>query len=143
MNTKRLGKKKQTRTNMVAAGILVVFIVVFVGMLAYLTYPTGGTADSKKTYFEELSFNLDPHKLWRVGVPVSIQGTLNVTLTSNNSVRVYARLEGGAYLLDKVASGSQQFIIQVDPSMGMIEVGVVNLENAPVTVSGLSCVLTY
>jgi hypothetical protein len=139
MRTRQVGKKGIT----FAAAILVIFVVIFVGALAYIASPTDGPADSKKAYFEDLNFKLDPHKLWHVGVPVSTEGNLNLSLTSDNSVRVYARLEdGGTFLLDKVTSGYQQFVIHVVPSMRTIEVAVVNLEDAPVTVSGLTCVLS-
>ena len=126
-----------------AAAILVIFIVIFGAVIAYLAQPTDSTANAKTTYFEDLNFKIDPNKIWHVGVPITEEGNLNLSLTSNNPVRVYARYgNGGTYLLDKVVSGHQQFVMHVDPTMRTIEVAVVNQQNATVAVSGLTCFWT-
>ena len=133
----RFGKRGIT----FAAAILVIFIVIFVGLIAYLTAPTQTAADTTKAYFEDLNFKLDSNKLWHVGVPIKTEGNLNISLTSDGPVRVYAKY-GNTYLIDKVTVGHQTLIAHVDPSMNIIEVAVVNQRNATVSINHLTCVLT-
>jgi hypothetical protein len=124
-----------------AAVALLVFIVLFVGALAYLTSPVKDNVTTQKNYFEDLNFTLGPHKEWRVGVPVAYDGNLRLSLTSNSSVRVYAKY-GQTYLVDKVTAGHQEFAMQVGLSMGIIQVNILNTMNVTVAITGLTCVLT-
>jgi len=121
-----------------AAALLVIFIVVFVGFLSYLALSAPPT---QKTYFENLDFTIEPYKKWRVGVPIAFEGNLGLSFTSDYSIRVYAKYSN-MYLLDKVTRGNQQFTMRVNPSMGVIEVAIVNLYNATIAVSDVTCTLT-
>jgi len=123
-----------------AAVILLVFVVVFAGAIAYLMSPPQSTATTK-TYFEGENLDLGPYKLWHVGVPINTEGNLRLSLTSNGVVRFYAR-SGDRYLMDRTGSGHEEFVMQVDPSMGIVEVALVNLQNATISIGNLTCVLT-
>jgi hypothetical protein len=76
-----------------------------------------------------------------VGVPIAFEGNLGLSFTSDYSIRVYAKYSN-MYLLDKVTRGNQQFTMRVNPSMGVIEVAIVNLYNATIAVSDVTCTLT-
>jgi hypothetical protein len=120
------------------AALLVFFIIAFVGFLAYVTL---SAPPVQKTYFENLRFTIEPYKKWHVGVPIAAEGNLRLSLTTEDSVRVYAKYSN-MYLLDKVTRGHQEFTMRVDPSMDIIEVAIVNLYNATVEVSHATCTLT-
>ena len=122
-------------------GLLLVFIVLFVGGVIYLLSPSPGTASTTRTYFEGLNFTLAPQKIWHVGVPIANEGDLQLSFTSNSSVRVYERFSQ-AYLFDQVVQGEQQFTTHVVPEMDIVEVAIVNLLNTTVGVTGATCALT-
>jgi hypothetical protein len=120
-----------------AAALLVIFIIVFVGFLACVMVPA---PSYQKTYFEKLSMKLEPYKLWHVGVPITAEGNLRLSFTSNNSVRTYAKYSN-LYILNQVTVGHQEFTMRVNPSMALIEVAIVNLYNATVVISDVTCIL--
>jgi hypothetical protein len=78
--------------------------------------------------------------MWHVGVPVAFDGTLHLSLMSNDSVRVYAKTQNG-YLVDSVSAGHKDYFIHVTASMGVVEVAVTNPGLGIVAVSELTCVL--
>lgn len=121
-----------------AAALLLIFIILFVGFLAYLALTTPAT---QKTYFENLDVTIEPHKRWHLGVPIVFEGNLRLSFTANYSIRVYAKYSN-TYLIDKVTQGSQDLVMRVNPSMGVVEVALVNLYDATISVSGVTCTLT-
>jgi hypothetical protein len=127
--------------NAFAGVLLIVCLVLFVVFLAYiLSAPVEAPAKGKKTYFENLDFALETGKKWRVGVPVDFDGKLHLSFTSNDSVRVYAKV-GNGYVLDSVSTGRGDYLIPVTASMGIVEIGLTNLGNTIVLISELTCVL--
>lgn len=121
-----------------AAALLVIFVISFVGFLAYVTV---SAPPSQKAYFENLSFTIEPYNKWHVGVPIAAEGNLRLSFTTEDSIRVYAKY-GDMYLLDQVTRGHQDFTMKVNPSMAIIELAMVNLYNATISVSDVTCALT-
>jgi len=134
-------RKNEASGGKLAMGLLLVFVILFVGGVIYLLSPSPGNASTTKTYFEGLNFTLAPQKIWHVGVPITNEGDLQLSFTSNSSVRVYERYSQG-YLLDQVVQGNQQFTTHVVPKMDIVEVTILNLLNSTVGVTGATCALT-
>jgi amino acid permease len=132
--------KKRERRNTAAGALLLIFLALFVGFLAYITSSSDTTTNVHKEYFENLDFALEAGKMWHVGVPVAFDGTLHLSLMSNDSVRVYAKTQNG-YLVDSVSAGHKDYFIHVTASMGVVEVAVTNPGLEIVAVSELTCVL--
>jgi hypothetical protein len=124
-----------------AAALLLIFIILFVAALVYLNSPPSESVSTQKTYFEGVDFTLVPQKSWRVGVPISNEGNLQLSLTSNSSVRVYEEY-GQTYLFDMTVQGQRQFTSHVSPAMGIVQVAIVNPFNATVVVTNATCTLT-
>jgi hypothetical protein len=132
--------KKREHGNTAAGALLLIFLALFVGFLAYITSSPDTTRNLHKEYFENLDFALEAGKMWHVGVPVAFDGTLHLSLMSNDSIRVYAKTQNG-YLVDSVSEGRKDYFIHVTPSMGVVEVAVTNPGLGIVAVSELTCVL--
>ena len=133
--------KGPKKGNALAGVILIGCLVLLVVFLAYvLSAPVEAPAVGEKTYFENLDFALEKGKNWRVGVPVEFDGKLHLSFTSNDSVRVYAKINN-AYVLDSVSTGRGDYLIPVTASMGIVEIGLTNPGNTIVLVSELTCVL--
>jgi hypothetical protein len=132
--------KKRERGNTAAGALLLIFLALFVAFLAYVASPQETTRNAQKEYFENLGFALEAGKMWHVGVPVAFDGTLHLSLMSNDSIRVYAKTQNG-YLLDSVSSGRKDYFIHVTASMGVVEVAVTNLGLGIAAISELTCVL--
>lgn len=129
-----------TRGITFAATLLLMFIVCFVSLVAYVSSQRVG---GQKTYFEGLSFTLGPGKLWRVGVPVGIEGELRLSYVSDGPVRVYMKTDE-THLMDKMTEGTQRLDIPISRSMKIIEVGLENLhKNQNVAVANLTCTLKF
>lgn len=123
-----------------AAALLLIFTVCFVSLIAYVS---SQKVEGQKTYFERLSFNLSPGKLWRVGVPVGIEGELRLSYASDGPIRVYMKADE-TRLVDKMTEGTQGLTIPVSRSMKIIEVGLENLQkNQNITVVNLTCTLKF
>jgi hypothetical protein len=133
---------KTSRKGITFAGaILVIFVVLFVGFIAYMTTPDQSTSISQKTYFDGLSFILPSGKIWHMGVPIARDGTLHVLYNSNSSVRFYLKSQA-RYLLDSVSQGHKEYSLQVTSSMGIVEVALANPYSDTVVVTGMTCYLT-
>lgn len=99
------------------------------------------TSPSHKAYFEDLTLTIDPYQKWHVAVPIAFEGTLEWSFITDNPVRVYAKYSN-MYLVDKTTIGPQDILMKVDPSMSIVEVAIVSLSNATITVNGNTCTLT-
>lgn len=132
--------KKREHGNTFAGALLLIFLALFVAFLAYMAPPRDTPGNVQKEYFENLGFALDAGKMWHVGVPVAFDGTLHLSLVSNDSIRVYAKTQSG-YLLDSVSAGRKDYFIHVTASMGIVEVAVTNLGLGIVAISELTCIL--
>jgi hypothetical protein len=133
--------RRAGKGNAFAGVLLIVCLVLFVVFLAYvLSAPVEAHSRGEKTYFENLDFALEAGKKWRVGVPVEFDGKLHLSFNSNDSVRVYAKIDNG-YVLDSVSLGRGDFFIPVTASMGIVEIGLTNPGNTVVLISELTCVL--
>lgn len=132
--------KKREHGNTFAGVLLLIFLALFVAFLAYMAPPPDTSRSAQKEYFANLGFALDAGKMWHVGVPVAFDGTLHLSLVSNDSIRVYARTESG-YLLDSLGAGRKDYFIHVTASMGVVEVAVTNPGLGVVAISELTCVL--
>jgi hypothetical protein len=132
--------KKREHGNAFAGALLLVFLAVFVAFLAYMAPPPNTSGNAQKEYFANLGFALDAGKIWHVGVPVAFDGTLHISLVSNNSARVYAKTQN-SYLLDSVGAGHKDYFIHVTASMGVVEFAVTNPGLGVVAISELTCVL--
>jgi hypothetical protein len=129
-----------TRGVSFAAALLVTFIVCFVGFIAYVS---SQRVEGQKAYFEGVSLSLCPGKLWRVGVPVGIDGELRLSYASDGPVRVYMKTDE-ARLVDKLTEGTQSFNLPVSRSMKIVEIGLENLQkNQNVSVVKLTCTLKF
>jgi hypothetical protein len=127
--------------NAFAGVLLIACLVLLVIFLAYIiSAPVEAPTKGEKTYFENLDFALEKGKGWRVGVPVEFDGKLHLSFSSNDSVRVYAKVDNG-YMLDSVSTGRGDYFIPVTASMGIIEIGLTNPGNTIVLISELTCVL--
>ncbi len=126
--------------NTFAGALLIVFLVLFVAFLAYVTSPADTPTKGQKTYFENLYFALETNKTWRVGVPIAFDGTLHLSFSSNDSIRVYAKNQN-RYLLDSVSAGPKDYSIQVTVSMGVVEIALANRGSKMVAIGELTCVL--
>ena len=133
-----MGFMPSTKGVTFAAALLVIFIVVLVGFLAYMAV---STPPVQKTYFENLGFTIEPHKEWHVGVPVAFDGDLRLSFTTDFPVRVSVQY-GETYLLDQTTQGPKEFTMGVSSGMGVLDLVIVNLTNATVTVAGATCTLT-
>ena len=132
--------KKREHGNAFAGALLLIFLALFVAFLAYMAPPRDTPGNVQKEYFENLGFALEAGKMWHVGVPVAFDGTLHLSLVSNDSIRVYAKTQSG-YLLDSVGAGRKDYFIHVTASMGIVEVAVTNPGLGIVAISELTCVL--
>ena len=124
-------------------GVLIIFIIVFTGTLYYLAGPPRSYTNTAPphTYFEDQTFALPTGQTWHVGVPISQDGKLLLSISANSSVQVYVK-EGNSYLLNSVVWSSKNFTLPVTSSMGIIEVGVTNASIGPALVEQFSCVWT-
>ena len=123
-----------------AFAILIIFIIVFVAALAYLAPPM--RTSPPHTYFQGLNFSLGTDKFWRVGVPITSDGTLHLSISSNQTVDLYVK-NSNSYLLDRKITGNQQFSLAVTASMGVLEVGLRNeSHSSTVSISQFTCVWT-
>jgi hypothetical protein len=132
--------KRREHGNTFAGALLLIFLALFVAFLAYVASPPDTPRNSHKEYFENLGFVLEAGKIWRVGVPVAFDGTLHLSLASNDSIRVYAKTQSG-YLLDSVSAGREDYFIHVTAAMGIVEVAVTNPGLGIVAINELTCVL--
>jgi len=123
-----------------ASAILIIFIIVLVIGLAHLASPNGD--NSRHAYFEGLNFSLGMDKSWRVGVPITSDGTLHLSISSNQTINLYVKT-GNGYLLDRKIVGNQQFTLPVTASMGILEVGLRNeSHSSTISISQFTCVWT-
>ena len=132
--------KKREHGNTFAGALLLIFLALFVAFLVCMAPPPDTSRNAQKEYFANLGFALDAGKMWHVGVPVAFDGTLHLSLVSNDSIRVYARTQSG-YLLNSVGAGHKDYFIHVTASMGIVEVAVTNPGLGVVAISELTCVL--
>jgi len=132
--------KKRERGNTAAGALLLIFLALFVAFLAYMASPQNTPRNTQKEYFGNLGFALEAGKMWHVGVPVAFDGTLHLSLMSNDSIRVYAKTQDG-YLLDSVSAGRKDYFIHVTASMGVVEVAITNPGLGIVAITELTCVL--
>jgi hypothetical protein len=132
--------KKHEHGNTGAGALLLIFLALFVAFIAYVSSSPNTTSIVQKEYFGNLDFALEAGKTWHVGVPVAFDGTLHLSLMSNDSIRVYAKTQN-AYLVDSVSAGHKDYFIHVTASMGVVEVAVTNPGLRIVAVSELTCVL--
>jgi hypothetical protein len=131
--------KKREHGNAFAGALLLIFLALFVAFLAYMASPPD-TPSARKEYFENLGFPLEAGKMWHVAVPVAFDGTLHLSLVSNDSIRVYAKTQN-AYLLDSLSAGRKDYSVHVTASMGVVEVAVTNPGQGIVAITELTCVL--
>jgi hypothetical protein len=124
-----------------ALAVLIVLIVVIIAGMYYLAGPPPSNTPAPHTYFEDLSFQLASNKTWRVAVPISDDGTLHLSISSDLPVYLYVK-NGNSYLLDTQIMGAGNFTIQVTEAMGLLEVGVTNFGSQPATVQQFTCVWT-
>ena len=123
-----------------AFALLIIFIILFVAGLAYLASPMDSNV--RHAYFEGLNFSLGMDKSWRVGVPITHDGTLHLTISSNQTVELYVKATNG-YLLDRKIVGDQQFTLPVTASMGVLEVGLRNENHfSTISINQFTCVWT-
>lgn len=123
-----------------AAALLVLLVICFGGMVYYVA---SQKVRGEKTYFEKLNFVLHPGKAWRVGVPISIEGELQISYTSDAPAKVYLGTSGTSFM-DVLTIGKQKFSFRVNPSMGVIEVSIQNPhKDISITIAELACVLQY
>jgi len=123
-----------------AAALLVLFIASFGGIVYYIA---SQKVRGEKTYFEKLSFVLQPGKSWRVGVPIGIEGELQISYSSNGPARIYLGTAGTSFI-DTVTTGKQKFSFRVNPSMGVVDVLIQNPhKNLSITIAELTCVVHY
>lgn len=132
--------RKRERGNTAAGALLLIFLALFVAFLAYVASVPDTTRNVQKEYFANLGFALEAGKMWHVGVPVAFDGTLHLSLMSNDSIRVYAKTQN-AYLVDSVGAGRKDYFIHVTASMGIVEVAVTNPGRGIVEITELTCVL--
>ena len=132
--------RKREHGNTAAGALLLIFLALFVAFLAYVASAPDTTRNVQKEYFANLGFALEAGKMWHVGVPVAFDGTLHLSLVSNDSIRVYAKTQSG-YLLDSVSEGRKDYFIHVTASMGVVEVAVTNPSLGVAAISELTCVL--
>ena len=132
--------KKREHGNTFAGVLLLIFLALFVAFLAYMAPTPDTSRNAQKEYFANLDFVLEAGKIWHVGVPVAFDGTLHLSLVSNDSIRVYAKTQSG-YLLDSGGAGRKDYFIHVTASMGIVEVAVTNPGLGIVAISELTCVL--
>jgi len=125
-----------------ALAILIVVIVVFVGAMYYLAGPPpSSAAPARHAYFEDLSFQLESNKTWHVAVPISQDGALHLSISSDAPVHVYVKNDN-SYLLDDQVYGDRNFTLPVKSAMGLLEVGVTNFGAQQATVQQFTCVWT-
>jgi hypothetical protein len=124
-----------------ALAILLVFIAVFVGAMFYLAGPPPSTTPASHAYFQDLSFQLASNNTWHVAVPISQDGTLHLAIASDMPVHLYVK-SANSYLLDNQVTGEGNFTLQVTPTMGMLEVGVINFGSQTATVQQFTCIWT-
>ena len=123
--------------------ILLVFTVLFIVGLYYLAQPASPTSTTQTThaYFENLSFQLASNKTWHVAVPLSEDGNLHLSISSDLPVLVYVKSDN-SYVLDNQVTGASNFTLRVTTAMGMLEVGVTNFGSQIATVQQFTCVWT-
>jgi len=124
-----------------ALAVLIVVVVVFFAAMYYLAGPPPSNAPAPHAYFEDLSFQLASNKTWRVGVPISQDGTLHLSISSDLPVHLYVKNEN-SYLLDSQVIGAGNFTLQVTVAMEVLEVGVTNFGSQPATVQQFTCIWT-
>jgi hypothetical protein len=76
-----------------------------------------------------------------VGIPISREGTLQVSYWSNDSVRVYLKNQQKQNMMNELTIGNSQFAVHMSYSMGVIELAIVNPLNSTVAISHLTCIL--
>jgi hypothetical protein len=128
-------------TAAISLTILVVFTVLFVGAMAYLASPLPGTPPPSHTYFSDESFELNASKTWRVAVPISQDGNLHLSISSDYPVELYVK-NGNSYMLDTLVTGDHNYTLPVTEAMGMLEVGVTNIGSQPAIVQQFTCFWT-
>jgi hypothetical protein len=124
--------------------ILIIFIIVFVGVVYYLATPSQPTQTNispSHTYFDQESFALPIGQTWRVGVPIQQDGNLHLSISANSTVQLYVK-EGTTYLLNNLVAGGQNYTLPVTSTMNVLEVGVTNVGLGPVQVQQFTCVWT-
>ena len=124
-----------------ALAVLLVVIVICVAAMFYLAGPPASTTPTTHAYFEDLSVQLASNKTWRVAVPISQDGTLHLSISSDLPVHLYVK-NGNSYLLDSQVTGAGNFTLQVTEAMGLLEVGVINFGMQQATVQQFTCVWT-
>ena len=124
--------------------LLIIFIIVFVGVVYYLatpSQPSQTTISPSHTYFDQESFALPTGQTWRVGVPIDQDGHLLLSISTNSTVQLYVK-NGNTYLLNNLVTGGQNFTLPVRSTMNVLEVGVTNAGFGPVQVQQFTCVWT-
>jgi hypothetical protein len=124
-----------------ALAILIVFIVLFGGAMAYLASPLPGTLPPSHNYFTDLSFELNASKTWRVAVPISQDGQLHLSISSEYPVQLYVK-NSNSYMLNILVTGDHNYTLPVTEAMGMLEVGVTNIGSQPAIVQEFTCFWT-
>lgn len=123
-----------------AAALLVLFVICFGGMVYYVA---SQKVRGEKTYFEKLSFVLQPGKAWRVGVSINVEGELQISYSSDGPAKVYVGTSGTSFI-DVVTIGKQKFSFRVKPSMGIVDVSIQNPhKDITISIAELTCVSQY
>jgi len=120
--------------------LLIILVIIFIAAVSYLATPPQTNTPSRHTYFEEEAFALASGKTWHVGVPVTQDGNLHLSIISNSTIQLYVK-NGNSYLLNSQVYGDQSFTLPVS-SMSILEVGVTNNGLQPVAVEQFTCVWT-
>ena len=137
---KRLLLAKAKKGMTFGAALLVLFIVCFGGLVCYVA---SQKVRGEKTYFEKLSFVLQPGKSWRVGVPIGVEGEFRMSYSSDGPAKVHLGTAGTSFI-DVVTTGKQTFSFRVRPSMGVVEVLIQNPhKDLSITIADLTCVVQY
>ena len=122
-----------------ALPILIILVVLFIVAVSYLATPPD--TPFTHTYFDQEAFSLPTGQTWHVGVPVTQDGSLHLSITSNSTVQVYVK-NGNSYLLNSQVIGYQNFTLPVTSAMNMLDVGVINNGLQPAAVLQFTCVWT-
>ena len=123
-----------------ALPLLIIFIILFVAGVYYLAGPPQA-GNLKHTYFDQLSFELSVGQTWHVGVPLSQDGNLHLSVSSNSTVLVFVE-DGNSYLLNTLVTGAQNFTLPVSTTMGTLDVGVRDNTLGPALIEQFTCFWT-
>ena len=123
-----------------ALPLLIIFIILFVAGVYYLAGPPEA-GNLTHTYFDQESFELSVGQTWHVGVPLSQDGNLHLSINSNSTVLLFVK-DGNSYLLNTLVTGAQNFTLPVSSAMNILNVGVTDNTLGPALIEQFTCFWT-